>query len=334
MKSLVPFELDKTLRDVELFGASPPGFFVGHFNYPKLKKNYDENPAMGMELAVEELRTNFGAVVNEDDLLILRFTSKNPEKAAEITNAYIEELDHFNKEMNITNAKRNRIFLEERVHQVQLDLSAAEDSLRSFQETHKIIALEEEIAMAIQSYAELKAQLIESEIQLGILQQHSTHNNPQIALLKNQIRELEKQLKQMQTATDSTSIGKNELGFTIPFDDVPEVGLELIRLTREMEIQNRVYAFLLEQYEQAKIQEAKDTPTVQILDYAVPPGKKSWPPRTLIILTSALIAAILSLVLVLLLEFWQDIQSQDKYKELRKLLEIIKKDLSWLPFIK
>lgn len=218
--------------------------------------------------------------VAPEGVISISTDAKTPQLAADISNAYVEHLDHFNREATMTQGKKNRIFVENRLKEVESDLQNAEEDLRTFQEEHKTVSLEEEVVQAIGAAADLKAQIILKDVELGVIREYATEKNPQVVRLKSKMTQLQKQLKRMEEGSQKGSPASYGAGFSIPFSKLPEVGLQLARLMREAKIQETIFTLLTEQYEQAKIIEVRDTPTVQILDPAKPPHKKSFPKRS------------------------------------------------------
>ena len=217
--------------------------------------------------------------------------------SAEMANYFVRQLDIVNKGLQTEQASFQRIFIEERYNQNLQDLKRAEDSLKVFQEEQNMIALPEQTKAAIEIAALLKGQLLANDVQLGVMASTLNADHPEINNLKKENQALRVKLREMDLGNGSGDIRENNL---FPaFSDVPELGFQLMRLTRDVEIQNTLFIFLTQQYEEAKIKEAKDTPTVQILDRAVPPILKSKPRRMLIVASTILLMSLLNLVYVI-----------------------------------
>ncbi|ODS30389.1 MAG: lipopolysaccharide biosynthesis protein, partial [Candidatus Scalindua rubra] len=212
------------------------------------------------------------------------------ELSADIANYFVKQLDVVNKGLKTQQASFQRIFIGERYKQNIEDLKNAEDRLKTFQEEHKMIALPEQTKAAIEVAATIKGQILSNDVQLGVMTTMLIPGHPEIERIKKETEELQLQLKQMDYGSDVSQSDQDKL-FPV-FSEVPELGIQLIRLQRDVEIQNTLFAFLTQQYEEAKIQEAKDTPTVQVLDQAKIPYKKYKPSRTRI----AIVGFVLSLI--------------------------------------
>ncbi|MBI4723064.1 MAG: hypothetical protein HY769_08770 [Candidatus Stahlbacteria bacterium] len=259
--------------------------------------------------------------VTPEGIISIATTAKFPNLAKQITESYIKNLDEVNKDLVMSIGKRNRIFLDKRLEQVKETLKLAEESLREFQESHKTISIEEEIAPILHTAADLKAQILAYEVQLGILSQYATDENPEVIKVKSQVEELDKKLRAIEYKTDSTHFG---IGFSIPFKNVPTVTLKLVRLKREIIVQEKVIALLTEQYEKAKIQEVKDTPTINVLQEPRIPDLRSFPRRRPIIMGAFILSFTLSILMAFLLN-WSENLTTEENEKLRKIIALLKR---------
>ena len=210
---------------------------------------------------------------------------------------FAEQLDLLNKSLKTEQASFHREFIGERYRKNLVDLKKAEDSLQVFQEKHKMVALTEQTSATIEAAAVLKAQMLSNEVKLGVMLGVLNHNHPDIENIKKENSELSKKMNELEYGTGVINYKKSNL-FPV-LADVPELGIELIRLKREVEIQNTLFVFLTQQYEEAKIKEAKDTPTVQILDYPQIPHQKSAPKRVLILIICLSISMFANILFIL-----------------------------------
>ncbi|ODS30775.1 MAG: lipopolysaccharide biosynthesis protein [Candidatus Scalindua rubra] len=209
--------------------------------------------------------------------------------AAHIANYFVAELDRTNKEQKTEKARFQRMFVEERYLQNITDLRDSEESLQKFQEKYKMIALPEQTTAAIEVAAATKSHILAAEVRLGVLKNYLNPNHPDVISLEKEIELFHQKLSEMEFGSEKKS---SDRLFPL-FSEVPDLGIQLARLMREVEIQNTLFTFLTQQYEEAKIQEAKDTPTVQILDTAVAP-EQPIKPRVFFLLATAIIASFLS----------------------------------------
>jgi len=258
-----------------------------------------------MDMAIRTLSASTKVDISPEGMITVAVEDKNPRKSAEIANAYVDKLDHFNKEINVTQAKNTRLFIEGRLAEAKKSVDKAENELRAFQEKNKTISLTEETKAAIEGVAKLKAEIISREVQLGVLRGYATEENPQVVQMKAEIASLRNQMNSIEegkAGVSSANLGYGA-GFSVPFSRLPAVGMELARLMRELKIQETLLGLLMEQYERAKINEARDTPTVRVLDKAIPPVKKNKPKRTIFLFGGALFGFIVSVIWSFFIEY-------------------------------
>ena len=150
-----------------------------------------------------------------------------------------------------------------------------------------MIALPEQTKAAIEAAALIKGQILSNEVKLAVMATTLSPGHPEIEMVRKETAELKTQLNSMDIVSSKDQSIENML---FPaFSEVPELGIQLMRLKRDVEIQNTLFSFMTQQYEEAKIQEAKDTPTIQILDKAAIPIRKSRPRRMLLVVSMFLI---------------------------------------------
>jgi len=273
-----------------------------------------------MEYALESLASNLEIEIEEEetirisvDVSTVWFHPDVDEKKAktlstEMAKYIVKQLDIINKNLKIEQASFHRKFIENRHTQTIKVLGEAEDSLRIFQEKHNIISLEAQTDAAIETAADINEQILVKSVHLEIKEKNLSPQHHEIILLKNELSSLQNQLNKMENSSNNVSVVGQRRLFP-PFSDIPEIGTALTRLEREIEVQSALFLFLTQQYEEAKIEESKDTPTVQILDDAAIPDRHSSPKRVLIVVISFL----LSLVINILYVFYnEDIKNKDK----------------------
>jgi uncharacterized protein involved in exopolysaccharide biosynthesis len=282
------------LAGASLGGSTNADLMVGMLSSrsitDRIVDRFDLLEVYGKELRVdarEKLLDNLDASVNKKDaILTLLVDDHDPQRAADMANAFVEELDQLSRHLNLTEASRQRAFVEGRLVEVNSDLAAAEDALRAFQEEHGAILVEEQARSMIDLMGQLKGQLMAAQVQLGVTQRFASANSPEVDRLRTQIAELQTRIRNMEQGEGERNAGD----IFIPTQAVPELGLRYARLLREVKVQETVFELLTRQYELSKMEEAKDAPTVQVLDTAVVPEKKSKPSRRLIVALAAMLS--------------------------------------------
>ncbi|MCA9731287.1 MAG: hypothetical protein H6696_01055 [Deferribacteres bacterium] len=253
--------------------------------------------AKNLEEAVKTLRDHAGIVIDDEGTLTIFaeargswfcFFSEDARNEArstarDMTNFLIEELDIVNKRLKSERARNSRTFVEKRYQQNVDDLAAAENDLKSFQQKYGMIALPEQTEATIKAAAELKAQIVMKEIELGVLEQSVSKTHSEYKQVQRELNEFRKKYEEFNAPLDYGNSKGEKIEVFVPLEDAPEVGLMYARKFREVFIQEKILEFLLPQYEQAKIKEAQDTPTVQVLDDASFPIKKHRPKRSILI---------------------------------------------------
>ena len=220
------------------------------------------------------------------------------ELSAEIANEFVNQLDIVNKRLQTEQAVHQRKFLGERYGENLMDLIKAEEKLKQFKENHNIISIESQTRTAIESAAALKNQILINEVQKGVVSRKLKLNHPEIIGIEDEIRELTVKLHEIEYGRDTSENVRGNLFLVL--SEIPQIDADLTRLTREVDIQSTLFIYLTQQYEDAKIQEAKNTPTIQLLDPAVTPIKKSSPKRLLMVFIMALITFVFSSIYALI----------------------------------
>jgi len=272
------------------------------------------------EDALGELFSHVAIEVTPEGLISLSYEDKDRIRAAAVANRFVMELDRINRKTSTSQAKSARMFIEERLTQTHEELTRAEEDLRRFQEENKAILLDDQMKAAIDKAADLKVQMVSSEIELNVLSKTLSPTHPQIKSLRSRINEIKKQLEILERGNQKEDYeGKTVLD--VPFAEVPSLSLKLARLFREVKIQEGIFGLLTQQYEQYKIQETKDTPTIQVLDKAVPPEKRAKPKRARLVGISGILSIFVSMVFIFGLEYFK--RSKQKNPEAIERLEAL-----------
>lgn len=193
---------------------------------------------------------------------------KERKLAAAVSNSFVEALDKINREKLSSKAKRARMYIETQLVETKARLDSVEIELMEFQQKNKTVSLPDQLKASIETAAELKSEIIKTEIELGLIGGNVREDNRTYLALQRQLQELRSQYNQMEVGSED---------FLLGFKDVPELGRQLAVLFREVKIQNEVYVLLQQQYYREKIQENRDLPTVEVLDEAIIPEKPSSP---------------------------------------------------------
>jgi len=277
-----------------------------------------------IEKALGVFAGHLGVTVEPNGMIRVSFEDRDPTVAAAILETVIDELNKISSGVNAAQAAATRKFVEERLDQTKIELARAEEDYRRFQEKHKAVALDEQMKAIIGSIAELKGQLVLAEIEAGVLRRTFLPSHTSVKQQEAKIQEIKNQIRLLEEGPADSS----KTAMSIPVSEAPNLGLELARLTRELKIQTTVFELLTQQYEQAKIQEKRDTPTIQILDHPRPPEKKSSPRRVIMALMAGFLSLALTSVIAFINEFVERHKSagSNTYHQLEKLAELAGQD--------
>jgi capsule polysaccharide export protein KpsE/RkpR len=254
---------------------------IERFDLMKYYEVEDRNMAKTIKAFAGDL--SFGP--NEYSMIEITVINKDPKRAADIANYFVEILDSLNIRLNVEQAKNNRGFIEKRYLKNVADLKDAEDSLYHFQKKYGIFAVPQQLEIAVKAAGEVEANLMTKEISANFIKQQYGENSPQYAGINAEVNLLRAKVHELKNS-DKLSSESNVL---FPFKHVPDMAMQYLRFYRELEIQSKIMEIILPMFEQAKVEEQKSIPTIVALDKAVPPQLKESPKKAFII------AAVLSL---------------------------------------
>lgn len=256
--------------------------------------------------------------VGDEGIVKISVEAKTPLLAAKVANIYIAELDSFLRTSNISRGRNMRMFLEKRLAEVKSALAEAQDSLKVFQSRHKVVAVDDETKAAIDAYARLKSQAYLKQAELEAVKGFANPDNPYYLNIQREAEAFSHQLRRLEEGDAVKGFG---VGFAVSFAHLPAVGAEFARRYRDYRIQEETYLMLYQQYEYAKVLEARDAPTLTVLDYAVPPQRHSYPRRSLFTIAAFMFSLVLGVTLSFILEYFNYLQEvkPDDYERWRAL---------------
>ena len=226
----------------------------------------------------------------KDGIVSITVEDEVPQRAANIANAYVEALENLNVNLNIYGAGKNRVFLEGRLAKAKVDLASAENALKAFQTKSKAFQVPDQAAATINGIAQMKARLAAQEVELSVLRTTFTDSSEEVTNALTSIANLRSQISSLENGNKSGAIPS--LG------SVPALGQENLRLMREFNIQETLVDDLTKQYEKERFLEANDVSSIQVIQKARAPDKKTKPKRAKIVIFSTIFAFALSVGLV------------------------------------
>jgi uncharacterized protein involved in exopolysaccharide biosynthesis len=248
-------------------------------------------------------------------VITLRVTDHDPKRAAAIGGAYIDELDMLTAKLNTSAAHRERVFLEDRLNKINVDLESAEKDFGQFASKNATIDISAQGRAMVEAAATLQGQLIAAQSQLEGLRQIYSDNNIRVRSTQARITELHNQLQKL----GGTSVGNAAPAFDQNTGDnayptlrqLPLLGVPYADKFRQLKVDEAVYETLTKQFELAKVQEAKEIPSVKVLDQPEVPERKFFPPRLLIMAAGTACSVLLGAVWVLGTARWRQIDPHD-----------------------
>ncbi len=307
------------------------GVLQTEFIFPKNKKNARSRSllqilkAKSLEKGRKKLVSRLSVKASAEGIVSVAVQLPDRYLAADVANALVLTLDKVHNEKMSSRAKNTRIYIENQLRLTEEKLKTASAELVKYQQKYKAISLEEQTKAAIEKAGELKGTIVAKKVELGVALQTMKPNNVYVIQLKNEIAELERQYNYLQYGNNESV--KEQAEFYVPFADVPEVGWELANLMREVKVQETVWTLLNQQYFQAKIQEARDTPTIQVLDEAVPPEIHSQPKRKQLVLIGSFLTLLFSIFWAFVLEYLAKLQADvDSSQKTRAIADNLRSD--------
>jgi uncharacterized protein involved in exopolysaccharide biosynthesis len=229
-------------------------------------------------------------------VLILTVEDRDPKRAADMGNAFVEELKSLAGGLAISEAGQRRMFFEDQLRHTKESLARAEEEIKGFQQRTGVFQIDAQARAIIEGIARLRAGIAVKEVEAKVLRSFATAQNPDLQRVEEEIRALRTELEKVET---SKGHGFDPL---MPSGRVPEMGTEYLRKLRQLKYNETLFELLSKQYELAKLDEARDAVVIQVIDRAVPPERKSGPQRALIVLLTTGMALFMSVFIVLLLE--------------------------------
>ncbi|MHB9011601.1 MAG: GumC family protein [Ignavibacteriaceae bacterium] len=248
-----------------------------------------------MESADKAVRKMIKAEVTTGNAFDISVFAKTPQMAAEITNYVVGILNKSIIKLNVSKAKDNREFLEKRYDEIKLSLKNAEDSLKNYQKKSGVLEAEEQTKQTIDTFAKLEAELATKQVENSVLKHVYGETSNQVANSQMSLNIFQNKVNELERTGDKS-------GLFLALNSIPDKALNYYRRYRDVEIYNKMLEYIIPLYEQSKFEEQKDTPILQVIDYGIPPLKKSYPPRVLFSLIITLVTIILVLIYLILKE--------------------------------
>lgn len=298
-----------------------------------LRKVYGESLLMRARQKLTE-RTS----ISEDrksGIITITVTDHDPKRAAAMAAAYVEELNTLIAQLSTSSARRERVFLEDRLVSVKQELESAENDFSQFASNKGAIDITEQGKAMVEAAATLEGQMIAAQSELEGLKQIYTDRNVRVRATQARIDELRQQLRRLggkaETTTQTSAENANSDAPYPTLRQLPILGVPFADKLRRLKVEEAVFETLTKQYELAKVEEAKEVPSVKELDIPLVPEHKSFPPRALIMVMGTMCAVVLGGIWILGQARWQEINPQDPGKLLAQ--EVFRGVTAHIPWV-
>jgi len=356
------------LLGVKSSGALFVGVLRSQTSQDRLVQQFDLRKVYGKRLLTDaRTKLDENTSISEDrksGIISISVRDHNPQRSAVLANAYVDELNSLVAELSTSSAHRERVFLEQRLKVAKQDLDEAANQLAQFSSKNNTLDMQQEGKAILDAAGTLAGELIAAQSQLEGLRQIYTDNNARVRSLNARVSELRRQLEklggvQVNTAKNpsASALGKSRSADPLPgqsaaaaadgsadqptgqagaipyptIRSLPLLGAKYADYYRRAKIEETVFELLTQQYELAKVQEAKETPSVKVLDPATVPEKKSFPPRLLFMFLGTALAFSTSVVWVLGSNQWQQADPTDPRKALaQEVVATVRAHVPWV----
>jgi tyrosine-protein kinase Etk/Wzc len=250
----------------------------------------------------------------KDNLIHISIEDKDPKRAAEMTNAYVDEYRALSEHLAIGEAAQRRLFFEQQLGQAKDNLANAEEALKETEQKTGMIQLDSQARALIESAAALRAQVTAKEVQLQAMRTYATGQNADVVQAQQELDSLRAQLVKLGGNTDDSA------GLIVPKGQVPQAGVEYIRKLRDVKYYETIFEILARQFELAKLDEAKEGALVQVVDPAIVPDYKSSPKRALITIVATMLGLFIGIFVALFREGMERLRRDPEQGERLNLL--------------
>jgi len=234
--------------------------------------------------------------LNKDGTISIAVQDRDPQRASQMANAYIEELEKLTKTLAVTDASKRRVFFEREARNASDELAAAEQELKQTEEKIGVFQPDSQTKVMLEAYAELKAQVTAKEVEIQSMRSFATAENPDLRRAEQQLAALQTQVANYERGQGGRPVGD------IALEKVPGKALEFLRKYRDVKYRESLWQLLLKQYEIARIDEGRDAAIIQVLDPAPVPERKSSPKRAIIVLSITFLALMVAILVV----YWKE----------------------------
>ncbi len=228
----------------------------------------------------------------KDTLIHIVVEDRDPNRATALANAFVDALSEQNSRLALTEASQRRVFFGQQLNKEKTALADAEVALKKDQESSGLVLPVGQGEALIRSAAQLRAELASREVELESLRTFATEQNPRVETAQREVAALRDQIHKLEGSGGSE-------GMQVTANRLPAAELDYVRKLRDVKYHETLLELLAKQYEAAYIDEAKSAPVIQVVDRAIVPDNKSWPPRAILVGAAAIGSLFLAVIIVL-----------------------------------
>lgn len=251
-----------------------------------------------------------------DGTILIAVDDKDTKRAADLANAYVDELVKFTSVLAVTEAAQRRLFFERQFTLAKDNLAKAEAAARQALQTGGLVKVDDQGRAMVEATARLRGQITVKEVQIGAMRTFAADRNPDLQLAQQELVSLKRELAKVEGTGDTKPVSNGPSG----------QGSESLRFLRDVKYHEVIFELLARQFEMAKIDEAKDSPIIQVMDKAIEPDRKSKPRRSLIVMLATLAALFVGTLCAFLLEAMAKVGSDPQQAD---RLQALKRYLTW-----
>ena len=277
-------------------------------NKYKLKEFYERET---LEETLLDFYSDYDVQPTEENMIQVSYEYTDSVKSAEIVNYIVDLLGKSVLELSNKLAEQEEFLIEKRYKENLAALDSLYDALENFQKKYGIIEFTEQTKALITAAANVEAELVSKKANLESYEKLFGKDHPYSKSISTQIQSLENEMDKIKSENQS-QLKQPFNSLFVPFDQIPEIGKKYTKIYTAFLLESKLQEFLLPQLEQAKLKLSKQSPSFQIIDYAVPPDYKSKPKRSIIVLAAILLTFIFTFLVLQVIEHFQSMQLNRK----------------------
>jgi len=276
---------------------------IGRFNLMRLYDVKYREDAQKLLLVNIKARNDL-----KSGIITIGVEDKDPKRAADMANAFIEELRVMNKGLSVSEASQRRLFFEEQLKDAKVSLSKAEEAMKGFQEKTGAVKIDAQADAVIRGISGLMAQISAQEVQMRVMRTYSTPQNPEILRAAEELKGLRAQLLKLESKSEGGNVA-------VPTGNIPSASTEYVRRMRDLKFNETIYELLFSQFQSAKLDEARDATIIQVIEKAVPPEKRVKPKRRNMVIIAMITGLFVSIIIAFVLEYIEGVSGNPEYME-------------------